>query len=98
MSLLIYFIPYLYLFVCLIVHCWRQQNDKRLVIPGGKIGALLAGVSGTAITAFAMIVALFPPPGTTEIWQHEAKLVGGSLFLVGIGVVIYWRAKRLRQT
>jgi glutamate:GABA antiporter len=93
MSLLIYFIPYLYLFVCFMVHCWRQPKDKALVIPGGRIGALLAGVSGTAITAFAMIVAMFPPPGTTEILRHEVKLAGGSFFLVGVGLIVYWFAK-----
>lgn len=94
MSLLIYFIPYLYLFVCFMVHCWKQPDARRLVIPGGKVGAVLAGVSGTAITAFAMVVALFPPSGTANVWLHEAKLGGGSLFLIGIGLIIYWKASR----
>ena len=93
MSLLIYFVPYLYLFVCFIVHCWKQQGATMLV-PGGKAGALIAGVSGFGITLFAMIVALFPPPGTTNIWLHETKLGGGSVLLLSIGLVIYWRARR----
>lgn len=94
MSLLIYFIPYLYLFVCLVVHCWKR--DGRLLIPGGWPGALLAGISGFAITLFAMVVAMFPPPGTTQIWLHELKLGGGSALLLGAGLAIYWRARSKR--
>jgi amino acid transporter len=93
MSLLIYFVPYLYLFVCLLVHCGKQR-DRALLIPGGWPGALLAGISGFAITLFAMVVALFPPPGTANVAVHEAKLLGGSLFLVSVGLVIYYRARR----
>lgn len=92
MSLLIYFIPYLYLFVCFIVHCWKRERGG-LIIPGGKAGALLAGISGFGITLFAMVVALFPPVGTAQVWLHELKLGGGAAFLVGAGLVIYWRAR-----
>jgi glutamate:GABA antiporter len=92
MSLLIYFVPYLYLFVCFVVHCWKRDRGT-LVVPGGKAGALLAGISGFAITLFAMVVAMFPPPGTVEVWLHELKLGGGAVLLVGAGLVIYWRAR-----
>ena len=95
MSLLIYFVPYLYLFVCLVAHCGKERR-RRLLIPGGWPGALLAGTSGFAITLFAMVVAMFPPPGTSHIWLHEAKLGGGSALLLGAGLVIYWRARRKR--
>src|SRR2546423_7844569 len=92
MSLLIYFVPYLYLFVCFVVHCWKRDRGP-LVVPGGKAGTLFAGVSGFAITLFAMVVAMFPPPGTAQIWLHELKLGGGAVLLLGAGLVIYWRAR-----
>jgi glutamate:GABA antiporter len=96
MSLLIYFIPYLYLFLCFMVHCWRSREpgSGRLLVPGGPTGALVIGLCGLSITLFAMIVALIPPPGTFDILIHEAKVGGGSLLLVLLGLVIYWRAKR----
>ena len=93
MSLLIYFVPYLYLFICLMVHCWKQRGGT-LLIPGGRLGALLAGSSGAAITLFAMVVAMFPPAGTTQVWLHELKLGGGATLLLGAGLAIYWRARR----
>jgi amino acid transporter len=96
MSLLIYFIPYLYLFICLIVHC-RKQRGGTVIIPGGRFGAVLAGISGACITLFAMVVALFPPPGTTQVWLHELKLGGGAALLLGAGLAIYWRARRRRR-
>ena len=96
MSLLIYFIPYIYLFITFIAHCWKRRNEKSatLIAPGGFFGALLTGLCGLAITFLAMIVALVPPPGTSEIWVHEAKLGGGSFLLVTLGLIFYWRAKR----
>ncbi len=92
MSLLIYFVPYLYLFLCFMVHCWKRDRGP-LVVPGGKAGVLLSGISGFGITLFAMVVAMFPPPGTAEIWLHELKLGGGAILLLGAGLVIYWRAR-----
>jgi glutamate:GABA antiporter len=100
MSLLIYFIPYLYLFLSFMVHCRRRrgESEKRLIVPGGATGALISGICGLSITFFAMTVAMIPPPGTSDIWLHEAKVAGGSLFLVLIGLVIYWRAKKKQLT
>lgn len=94
MSLLIYFIPYIYLFITFMVHCRRNRTHQSLLVPGGAIGALIAGLCGLAITLFAMIVALIPPPGTPQIWIHEAKLGGGSLLLLLLGLFIYWRQRQ----
>jgi amino acid transporter len=93
MSLLIYFIPYIYLFITFMVHCRRNRTDQSLLVPGGATGGLIAGLCGLAITLFAMIVALIPPPGTPQIWIHEAKLGGGSLLLLLLGLFVYWRQR-----
>jgi amino acid transporter len=95
MSLLIYFIPYCYLFICLMVHCRRARKQNRgvLVVPGGVSGAIIIGLCGLSITLFAIVVAMVPPPGTANIWIYEGKVAGGSLFLILIGLYIYWRAR-----
>ena len=95
MCLLIYFVPYVYLFATFIAHC--RRGTAKLVLPGGIAGAIATGVAGIAITIFAMIVAIIPPPGTADVWLHELKLCGGAAFLVGVGLVIYRRAKTAGQ-
>ena len=95
MSLLIYFVPYLYLFACSIAHSRRRRVDGTSIRGAGTFVAITAGSCGLAITLFAMVVAIFPPPGTANVWLHEAKLLGGASLLLAIGVVIYRRAMRV---
>ncbi len=91
MCLLIYFVPYVYLFATFIVHC--RSRTAKLVVPGGVAGAIASGIAGIGITIFAMIVAIVPPPGTSDVRLHELKLCGGAAFLIALGLVIYLRAK-----
>lgn len=94
-SLLIYFIPYTYLFLCFIRHV--RRGDSRLRVASlrvGKTTATLVGLSGLLVTLFAMIVAMIPPHGTADPLVFELKVVGGASLLVAFGGVIYWRAKR----
>jgi hypothetical protein len=79
-------------------HCQktRRNGGGALVVPGGTAGALISGLCGLSITLCAMVVAVIPPPGTHEVWLHETKLVGGSLFLIAIGLFIYRRAKTMQ--
>jgi amino acid transporter len=93
-QLLIYFIPYIYLFVCFLVHRRRAAAaGEVLVAPGGRLGALAIGLSGLFITVFAMIVTMIPPPGTENPWAFRTKVIGGATSFVLLGGLIYWRAK-----
>ncbi len=80
MSLVIYFIPYPYLFVCFIVYCWRHKNQEALIIPGGRTAALLAGACGVAITLFAMVVAMFPPRARRISCSMRRNLTAAPFF------------------
>lgn len=95
MSLLVYFIPYIYLFICFIVHCWRAVDTaSALIVPGARMGGTLVGLCGLFVTLLAMMVAMIPPPGTSDPWVFEAKVAGGSLLLVLLGGFIYRRGKK----
>ena len=90
-QLLVYFIPYIYLFLCLLRQARAPSGSGQL--PGGRVGATLAGVCGLAITVFAMIVASIPPADAPSRFEFGAKVIGGAAAFVALGGAIYWRAR-----
>ena len=86
-QLLVYFIPYLYLFLCLL----RQARSKSQTgsLPGGRAGATLAGICGLGVTAFAMVVAAIPPGDAPNRGAFAAKVIGGAAAFVALGTAIY---------
>ena len=93
-QLLIYFIPYCYLFISFLLHRRTPAAADTVRVPGGSAGAWLVGLSGLLVTMFAMIVAMIPPSGDAQPVLFELKVVGGALAFVGIGGVVYWMANR----
>jgi glutamate:GABA antiporter len=93
-QILIYFIPYLYLFIVFLIHRRRAEDAGDVVLaPGGVIGGWFVGASGMVITLFAMIIATIPPPDIASPMLFRLKVIGGALGFVVIGGLIYWRAK-----
>lgn len=95
-QLLIYFIPYLYLFSAFILHrtrdrSARQAPDAIVRAPGGRTGAWLIGGCGFVVTAFAMIVAAIPPSDTPSKPLFMLKVVGGAGAFLLVGGIVYWR-------
>ena len=93
-QLLIYFIPYLYLFLCLLRQARRPTGEG--LMPGGRAGATIAGVCGFAVTAFAMIVASIPPGDAPNRAVFALKVIGGAAGFIALGTVIYFRARSTR--
>ena len=94
-QLLVYFIPYIYLFLCLL----RQARSSTQTgpLPGGRVGATLAGLCGLGVTAFAMIVASIPPGDAPDRGVFAAKVIGGAAAFVALGGLIYVRARVMRR-
>ena len=90
--LLIYFIPYIYLFVTYLTVRLRERAPDG--VPTSRLLAALTGVSGLALTLLAMIVATIPPADTPDPWVFRAKVIGGAGLFVLLGGVLYWRARR----
>ncbi|MEO7985663.1 MAG: APC family permease [Gemmatimonadales bacterium] len=90
--LLVYFIPYIYLFTCYLVV--RLKSPAIGTRAEGRLSALLIGCSGLALTLFAMLIATVPPSGTAEPWLFRLKVIGGAGFFVVLGGLIYWRGRR----
>jgi amino acid transporter len=93
-QVLIYFIPYIYLFTSFLIHRQRSAPTVEVMLaPGGKLGAFAVGLSGLLITLFAMVVATIPPPGTQDPWIFRLKVIGGASGFILLGGMVYWRAK-----
>ena len=83
--LLVYFVPYIYLFLC-----YLKGGTGRPYRPLRR----LVGASGLALTVFAMVIATVPPSDTAEPWLFRLKVIGGAGFFVVLGGLIYLRGRR----
>jgi amino acid transporter len=93
-QLLVYFIPYVYLFVSFLIHRRTPAPPDTVRVPGGNVVATLVGLSGVAVTLFAMGVAMVPPGDDAEPLLFLIKVVGGALGFVLLGGLVYWLAHR----
>jgi glutamate:GABA antiporter len=90
--LLVYFVPYLYLFVAYLIVRLRTPAVGTESFWNGKAAGALVGSAGLLLTMLAMTVATIPP-SDTEPWTFRMKVIGGAALFIGLGGVVYWRAR-----
>jgi glutamate:GABA antiporter len=91
--LLIYFIPYIYLFICYLLVRSKEAVTGPQPWYAGRIGGWLTGIGGLFLTLAAMIVATIPPSDTAEPWLFRLKVIGGAALFVSLGGVVFWRGR-----
>jgi glutamate:GABA antiporter len=90
-TILIYFIPYLYLFAALV----RLRRDapvsasRQFHVPGGPAGVLLLAIIGFGATAIALGLTFVPPPGSNTV-TYEVNLIVQAAVMLGAGLGLYW--------
>jgi glutamate:GABA antiporter len=90
--LLVYFVPYLYLFVAYLIVRLREPSQATDSWWKGKGAAALVGSAGFLLTVLAMTVATVPP-NDTDPWLFRLKVIGGAALFIGLGGAVYWRAR-----
>jgi glutamate:GABA antiporter len=90
--LLVYFVPYLYLFVAYLIVRLREPSQATDSWWKGKGAAALVGSAGFLLTVLAMTVATVPP-SDTDPWLFRLKVIGGAALFIGLGGAVYWRAR-----
>ena len=97
-TLIVYFLPYLYLFAAAVVLRFREGLRPGIIaMPGGKPGSVLIAALGFLATLISIILALVP--SSTEVRDmifFEVKVVGGCLLCFLSGAYLYARARRMR--
>lgn len=102
LTILVYFVPYLYLFAAWIR---LRQAESAAARPGEAIdifrglgGVWLTAACGFLATLIAIGLVFVPPPDTESVLNYEANLAGQSLllFLIGFGFYAVARQRRAR--
>jgi amino acid transporter len=93
-TIVVYFIPYLYLFASLVRLASGPPPPGSIPIPGGRPMILLVSAVGFLTTLFACVFAFVPPQGTENVIAYEAQLLGGCVLLVLAGWRLYRRSAR----
>lgn len=90
-TLLVYFVPYGYMFgAYILLRKKRVNEDQALRLPNHNGLAYFLGVCGILTTAIAMALSVVPPADSTNIFLYELKVVGGFLLILISGAGIYW--------
>lgn len=59
-----------------------------------RFGQWASGAAGLLVTVLAMGFALLPPEGTSSVVSFECKALGGSIFLVSLGLLVFRPARQ----
>lgn len=100
-AIILYFIPFLYMFAAVIKLAGRADrtaNPQAVLIPGGKFGVWLCGGLGFVVVVLGIFVSLVPPGDSTNKMGFELKLVLGTVISVLIGLALYWRGARTKDS
>jgi amino acid transporter len=98
LTILIYFVPYLYLFAA-----WIRLRREAATTEGAidvfksSAGVWLTAACGFLATSIAISLVFVPPPDTANVLNYEANLAGQSLLLFVIGFVFYGLSGRKRR-
>lgn len=98
-AVILYFIPFLYMYAAVIKLAYkpdRSAGGHAVLIPGGKFGAWAAGLLGFAVVLVGIVLSFIPPAEATNVWVFEAKLAGGTVCGILLGLVLYWHGARAK--
>jgi len=96
-TLLVYFVPYLYLFAALFRLSARGETPPGVVpVPGGRPGAIVVSVTGFVTTALAIAFALVPASDVAHPALFYLRLLASCLLVATIGWLFYRSGSRRR--
>ena len=98
MSIVTYFIPFLFMFAALIRVQRVDAGPEVHRVPGGPVAAVLLGSLGFLTTAVSIVLACIPAEDDPNKRLAVVKVVGSSVALVVIGVWVYGIGRRRAAT
>jgi len=99
-GIILYFIPFLYMFAAVIKLAYRKDRNKNthaVLVPGGIAGVWICGSLGFLVVLLGIVVSLFPPGGTANKLGFFLQLAAGTILSVLFGLALYWRGSRAKR-
>lgn len=96
MSIILVFVPLLYMFASLPV-IRRKISPTRsdlTLIPGGTVACWIVAGAGIAVTLLGICVAMIPPETSHNRTLFALKVIGGCALLIAAGLPFYARGAR----
>jgi len=84
-TIIVYFIPYIYLFLA---HMWTNWKTEKRTVP------FAIAIAGLVSTFSAVVLSSLPPEGETHRLKYVLIVDGGSLAFILLSVIFYWNARR----
>ena len=97
---ILYFIPFIYMYAAAIKlygRADRRENRSAVLVPGGKVGMIIAGGLGLLVVAAGIVLSFIPPGDTSSKFLFETKLVAGTVLSVLLGLILYYRGARQKS-
>jgi glutamate:GABA antiporter len=94
MTIIAYFIPYLFMFAALIRLQREPAGPEVIRVPGGKSVAIGLACVGLTTTTLSIGLAAMPPAGEANSALAVLKIVGLTTLLVLVGVALYAVGRR----
>ena len=97
MSIVTYFIPFVFLFLAMIRLQREPFPNGGIRFPGGRAVAVLLASVGLITTILTIVLALVPSNDEPHKGLAIAKILGSTLLLVGAGAAVFLSAKWQRR-
>jgi glutamate:GABA antiporter len=98
MSIITYFIPFVFLFLAMI-RLQREPCPPGVIrLPGGRPVAVLLASVGLITTLLTIVLAVVPTDDEPHKGLAVAKVIGSTCLLVGAGIVVFLTRSRRRET
>jgi amino acid transporter len=99
-AIILYFIPYLYMFAAIIKLARRKdrtENRRAVLVPGGMAGVWICGGLGFTVVLVGIFVSLVPPGSSAGKLGFDLKLIASTVATILVGLALYWRGARAKQ-
>jgi amino acid transporter len=99
MTIVLTFIPLVYLFAALPVLRMKRigEREEVLPVPGGMAGVAIVSLLGVGSTSLSIVFALTPPE-QGSVPMFYTKVIAGCIFFLGIGLMFYFRRRNALTT